>query len=102
MRKLLLFGAAALSACATAPAPVPPASMPVEGSTPAGLCSAQAAQQYVGQPATEETGSAIRRATNSTVLRWARPGMMMTMEYRDDRVTVRVGPDNRITQISCG
>jgi hypothetical protein len=98
MRKLPLIAAAALSACATAPA----GDTPPQGSTPGRVCSAEGGQQFVGQAATEETGSAIRQATNSSVLRWARPGMMMTMEYRSDRVTVHVGPDNRITQVACG
>jgi hypothetical protein len=36
------------------------------------------------------------------VLRWAPPGYMMTMDYREDRVTVYLGEDRRITKINCG
>jgi len=36
------------------------------------------------------------------VLRWAPIGYMLTMDFRADRVTVHLGPDNRVTQIRCG
>jgi len=42
------------------------------------------------------------RVSHAAVLRWAPPGVMLTMDYREDRVTVHIGPDRRITQIKCG
>jgi hypothetical protein len=36
------------------------------------------------------------------VLRWAPVGVMLTMDYREDRVTVHLGPDRKITVIKCG
>ena len=42
------------------------------------------------------------RATHAAVLRWAPPGYMMTMDFRADRVTVRLGPDGKVTAINCG
>jgi hypothetical protein len=41
-------------------------------------------------------------ATHAAVLRWAPPGAMLTMDYREDRVTVRTGPGGRITAVACG
>jgi hypothetical protein len=41
-------------------------------------------------------------ATHAAVLRWAPPGVMLTMDFREDRVTVRLSPDNKITAINCG
>jgi hypothetical protein len=58
--------------------------------------------KFIGRLANGSTGSAIRRATHSAVLRWAPPGVMLTMDYREDRVTVYLGPDKRVTQIKCG
>ena len=37
--------------------------------------------QFIGQPATSETGAAILRATNAAALRWAPPGV-----YDDDGI----------------
>jgi hypothetical protein len=56
----------------------------------------------MGQPGTRVTGAAIKRATNAAVLRWAPPGVMLTMDFREDRVTVYLGPDKKVTKINCG
>jgi hypothetical protein len=96
MRKPLLLVPALLAACATTPAP------PVQGVTPGHTCDAAGAQSFVGQPGNSETGAAILSATHAAVLRWAPPGYMMTMDFRADRVTVYLGPDYRITKVSCG
>jgi hypothetical protein len=42
------------------------------------------------------------RATRAAVLRWAPPGIMLTMDFRADRVTIYLGPDGKITKLSCG
>ena len=97
MRKLLLAAPALLAACATAPAqPV------IHGDTPGHACNAAGTDSFIGQPGTSATGAAIQRATNAAVLRWAPIGYMLTMDFRADRVTIYLGPDNRVTQIRCG
>lgn len=98
MRKLpLLLALSGTGACSTAPSAPPP-----HGITPGRACVAAGESQFVGQPANQATGAAIMRATNAANLRWVRPGMMLTMEYRADRVTVRIGPDGRIAAVNCG
>jgi hypothetical protein len=42
------------------------------------------------------------QATGAAVLRWAPPGAALTMDYREGRVTVHLGPDGKITEIKCG
>jgi hypothetical protein len=97
MRKIILFAPALLSACSTAPAqPV------VHGETPGHTCQDQGTDAFIGKPGTRANGSAIKRVTNAAVLRWAPPGVMLTMDFRADRVTVWLGPDKRITKIHCG
>ena len=91
MRKLLLIAPVALTACATTPA-----------ESVGHVCKAEGTGQFLGQAGTSETGAAILQATHSGTLRWAPPGYMLTMDFRADRVTVRLGPDYKITQISCG
>jgi hypothetical protein len=36
------------------------------------------------------------------VLRWAPPGIMLTMDFRADRVTVWLDAADKITKIRCG
>lgn len=92
MRSSLLAVLLLLPACTTAA--VPGVRRPV--------CNAAGATRFVGQPGTSETGAAIMRATGATVVRWAPPGYMLTMDFRADRVTVRLGPDRNILAINCG
>jgi hypothetical protein len=95
MRKLALFAPVLLAACATT-------GTPVHGVAPAHKCDAAATDRFIGQPGTSETGAAVMQATGATVLRWAPPGAALTMDYREDRVTVHLGPDGKITDIKCG
>jgi hypothetical protein len=97
MRKIVLVAPALLAACATAPA-----ATPVHGVTPGHKCDPAGTGRFIGQPGTQVTGAAIKRATNAAVLRWAPPGVMLTMDFREDRVTVYLGPDKKITKINCG
>jgi hypothetical protein len=97
MRKILLFVPALLTACSTAPAaPV------VHGETPGHTCVEGAADNYVGQGRSDSAGKAILAATHAAVIRWAPPNVMLTMDYRADRVTVWLDPANRITKLRCG
>jgi hypothetical protein len=58
--------------------------------------------QFIGQKKTRAIEAAVKRATHAAVLRWAPPGVMLTMDYREDRVTVWLDPADTITQIKCG
>src|SRR3954469_25114469 len=86
-----------LASCAAARA-----SIPVHGETQGHICKAVGTERFVGEPATSETGAAVLRATRAAVLRWAPMGVMLTMDYRADRVTVRLGPDRKVTTVNCG
>jgi hypothetical protein len=106
MHKLALAAPALLAACAAAspPADDPAARQPtpVHCVTPGHKCETSGTEQFIGQPGTSENGAAIVRASNAAVLRWAPPGVMLTMDYREDRVTIFLGPDHKITKIRCG
>lgn len=95
MRRLALAGSILLGGCAAA-------QPPIHGETPGYKCESSASGQFLGQPATSELGAAIMRETHAATLRWAPPGVMLTMDYREDRVTVRLGPDHRVAAINCG
>jgi hypothetical protein len=105
MRKFALFASALLAGCTTtAPtdSPGPPQPTPIHGVTPGHKCDAAGTERFVGQPGTSETGAEIMRATHAAVLRWAPVGYMLTMDFREDRVTVHLGADRKVTEIKCG
>ena len=107
MRKLLFFCPALLVACATAPAPATTTEaaaqpIPIHGATPGHTCQDSDTDRFIGQEATQDVGGAIKQASHAAVLRWAAPGMMLTMDFRADRVTVWYGPDRKITKVHCG
>jgi hypothetical protein len=97
MRSGLALIPVLLCACSTAPAqPV------VHGETPGHTCKTDGTDQFIGQTRSDEVGAAIERVSNAAVLRWAPPGVMLTMDYRADRVTVWLDPAGKITKIRCG
>ena len=95
MRSLFLTASHFLAGCAT----TTPA---VHGETPGHICNAERTDHFIGQQRTSETGAAIMHATHAAMLRWAPLGYMLTMDFRADRVTVRLGPDSKVVAINCG
>jgi hypothetical protein len=75
---------------------------PIHGEMPGRICEAIGSERFIGQTGSSESGAAILQATHSAALRWAPPGVMLTMDYSPSRVTVRLGPDDKITAINCG
>lgn len=65
-------------------------------------CVAGPGQAYLGQPASDATLEAIRRATGAGQLRALKPGQAATMDYRQDRVTVVQDAEGRVERITCG
>ena len=110
MRRFAMVAATSLSACSVNPQPGhaesvtggPPEPIPVHGVTPGHKCDATGADKYIGQSGTKAIGATIKRATNAAVLRWAPPNSMLTMDYREDRVTVWTDAAGKITKIRCG
>ena len=84
-----------LAACAGHP--TDPAAPPI-----AGACNAEAAQAWIGKPATEANVQAAFKATGAKSLRSLKPGDAMTMDYRTDRVNVVQDANGAIEKISCG
>lgn len=95
MRSLVLPAVLAVSACA-ANAPPPP--------SPAGpgICRPDGLAQFTGRPASQQLGADIQRVSGARTLRWVAHGMAVTMEYREDRVTVWLTADNRVERANCG
>ncbi len=100
VRNLTVLAAGALASCAAAPQPVE--EIPVRGSTSGFACRQQSFEAFIGKVATSAVGAELLRASGARVIRWVQPGMMVTMDYREDRVTVRLAENNRIVTASCG
>lgn len=74
--------------------------LPVHGG--GGTCDASRAARLVGQEATSALGAEALRLTGASALRWIQPGDMVTMDYRPDRLNVKLDARNRIEQFTCG
>ena len=93
MRKLSLLVLAPLAACTSIRPAVP--------LTAGDHCSPATLGQYAGQTATAELGAAMLRDNGKTNLRWVQPGTAVTMDYREDRLTVSLDAAGRVESASC-
>ncbi|MFZ2753254.1 MAG: I78 family peptidase inhibitor [Lysobacteraceae bacterium] len=65
-------------------------------------CSAEPAQRFVGRTADEDTVQAAISASGAKTARVIKPDMMVTMDYRGDRLNIRVDAAGKIIEIACG
>lgn len=91
-----LMGAAALGGCATFEEP----NEPVEDTRYA--CSTTNLGAMVGQIASTAVGTEAMRAADARTIRWIRPGDVVTMDFRTDRLNIDLDAQNRITGFRCG
>ena len=94
MKKLmgLSLGSPLLAACATM-SPAAPTG---------GTCNNANLEQYVGQPATADLGAQVLSTSGARTLQWVAAGMMVTMEFRADRVRIQLDEQNRVQRVTCG
>lgn len=95
MRNLVALTLVPLAAC-TSLQPADPAPPAADSCLPANL------DRFAGQSATSELGARMLASTGKTALRWVPPGMMVTMDFREDRLTVYLDASNRVERASCG
>jgi hypothetical protein len=77
----------------------------VDGAAPAAgakICDASKAQSAIGQVATQAVVEKVVADSGARNARVVKPGMAVTMDFREDRVGINVDADNRITSIACG
>ena len=67
-----------------------------------GACRSEQLNQFVGQKADAALGARMLEVSGARVLRWVAPGMAVTMDFRQDRLTVTYDAAYVITQASCG
>jgi Peptidase inhibitor I78 family len=99
MRKLLLCAPVLLVACANQGS----RTVPIESVYPGSKCTPSVGlDSFKGQPASTELAARIMTASRAHKLRWAPFGAMITMDYSDERVTVRLDQQNRVLSATCG
>lgn len=83
--------------------PKPPApDVPPPVQDPAMICDAKNTTWAHGQVADEALVTRVRMETHSKSVRVIKPGMAVTMDYREDRVNIDVDANNRVTNVRCG
>jgi hypothetical protein len=91
--RIMMTAALVLAGCAGAP--------PVEARGE-GKCNAAKAQKLIGRTKSAKTGADALHLSGAKSLRWIAPGAMVTMDYREDRINLRIDPKNRVGKVDCG
>lgn len=87
------------AACTTLPAQEE--QVPVHGET-GRKCVEGRAQHLIGRPASSELAREAQRLTGAGAVRWIRPGDVVTMEYREDRLNIELDDRQRVQSLRCG
>lgn len=90
-----------LSQLLLAPLAVACTSLAPPEATPGDVCSPASLARYTGLAANDALAARMKRETGKTALRWVRPGMAVTMDYREDRLTIYLDAANRVERASC-
>lgn len=101
----VLFAALALTACVQAGGPPPPDAAPGHGAPipyEEPPCYGGPPQRLIGREWSEELARTAQRLARAKTVRTLRPGQVVTMEYRADRLNLHVDANNRVERIACG
>ena len=101
IRKTAQAGLLALTAACTTAAPAEE-EVPVHGETPGHRCDEAKARHLVGRPADSALAAEAQRLTGAAAVRWLRPGDIVTMEYRADRLNIELDERHRVKALRCG
>lgn len=93
-----------LAACAgmTAPPPRDEAPLPPRVTTDTDSCGAARVQDRVGRHFGNPLGESMLSESGAEAMRVMEPGQAYTMEYRADRLNIRLDEAGVITAIGCG
>lgn len=98
MRQLITFAVLPLAACTVATS-----NATADSTSPAPAeCRNEALAQFTGQPASQELGERMLRASGARTLRWVPQGSVVTMEFNAERITIMLDGSNRVERASCG
>lgn len=98
MRRLIMLSALPLTACTIATSNQTADALPP---VPAN-CRGETLAQFVGQPASQELGARMLRASGARTIRWVPKGGAVTMDFSPTRLTVQLDSANRVETANCG
>lgn len=105
IRLLLLMSLLPLLAGCTGMAAPPSrdeAPLPPKVTTGADSCGAGRVQDRVGRRFADPLGASMLEESGAAAIRVMHPGQAYTLEYRADRLSVRLDEEGMITTIGCG
>lgn len=108
MRLTLLMAlgcALPLAACSQPPkstSPAPTSEPMAAGADSAARCDAEKLNGLVGQTASEAVVAKAVKDSGARHARVLKPGMAMTMDFREDRLSLEVDAQNKIVRANCG
>ncbi|MGM8851422.1 hypothetical protein BTW08_09160 [Salinicola sp. MH3R3-1] len=91
-----------LAGCSTAPEPDQAPPPPDVKSVPEDACGAQKVGSLVGEILTDELQARIGERSRAENIRVVEPGKNYTMDYRSERLNIKVDQQRKITDIACG
>ncbi len=97
--------AATLTACASASGGGATATTPPPDSSPSQespMCRHDAASRWIGTTLTDAIQEEARKATGAATVRAIGPDDMVTMDFREDRLNIRVDAQRKILSFDCG
>lgn len=97
--------ASTLTACASASGGGAAGTTPAPDSPPpqdAPMCRHDAASRWVGATLTDAIQEDARKATGAATVRAIGPDDMVTMDFREDRLNIRVDAQRKILSFDCG
>ena len=91
-----------VAACTSQPTAAGGDASPAPSPDMAQSCNADAVRGAVGKVATPDVVEQARRDAGAAIARVLKPGQVVTMEYRGDRLDVDVDDGNVVTNVRCG
>ncbi|UZK66914.1 I78 family peptidase inhibitor [Sphingomonas sp. M1-B02] len=67
-----------------------------------GKCANEGLGALIGKTRSEQVASEALRLSGATTLRWISPGMMVTKDYREERLNLNLDDNGKIASTSCG
>lgn len=65
-------------------------------------CNSNGLDSLIGKTRSAETTAEAKRLSGAELVRYLTPGMMVTMEFRPDRLNLHLGTDGKIGSARCG
>lgn len=65
-------------------------------------CGAEKLARFIGVARTDAISAEVASISGAKAIRWIAPGMAVTMDFREDRLNVRLDEKSVITTFVCG